>query len=113
MGYFTYRNARKAAVRSGRTEKLLQQEARRADGSGYQDAGEIGEDIGRALIAAVVFVALPLVWLKVKLGGVAAAASAVVLIALMVLMPLCIIGYLVWCAVLAFTWREKAPSSDL
>ena len=77
MGYFTYRNARKAATRSRQTRDLLWAEARQGDGSGYQDSDQVGEDVAKVVIALVrfffgvvgpyglagrVFVAIALLW---------------------------------------------------
>lgn len=106
MGWFTYRNARKAAVSSRRTEKLLYEEARRADGSGYQDAGEIGEDLGKLLAAALTLMVLPILWLKFKLGSVLGLVLAVAVFGLMLMAPVLLLGYAVWCVVLAVTWLE-------
>ena len=110
MGYFTYRNARKAAVRSRRIENTLNEQARREDGSGYQDASELTQDLGVLVFASLVFLTLPLMWLAHKWGKPVAVVVTALLVGLLVLFPPMFLGYLVFCTVLAVTWKDRESS---
>lgn len=106
MGYFTYRNARKAAVRSKRLETLAYQQMRQEDGSGYQDTADLGRDVGDLIAAVAVFLVLPILWLTKSYGTITKISLTMVIFGALVIFPVLVLPYLVWAGLLALGWKE-------